>query len=75
MAAALILFFSFRAGFLTETIFPQFDDISLKSSSDAAKLMLWCVIAGFSERLVPGLLENAERRLAPSEKVAGGTAL
>ncbi|BCE03547.1 hypothetical protein [Marinicellulosiphila megalodicopiae] len=40
-----------------------------KPSQGISLLIVWCIVAGFSEKLIPGLLNNAEKKaLAESEK-------
>jgi hypothetical protein len=67
--AASILYFFFVSGLVTGSAFP-----ALKPAEDGttaphvwlgtlAMLIVWCFIAGFSERLIPGLLAKTEARL------------
>jgi hypothetical protein len=37
-----------------------FRDTYPASGSDLAKLLFWCFVAGFSERLIPQILGKAE---------------
>ncbi|HVS12075.1 MAG TPA: hypothetical protein VMS76_19600 [Planctomycetota bacterium] len=74
---ALVLLFFMVSGILSGTVFPEFTagepvagasattDLIVNSKS-VVLLVLWCFIAGFSEKLVPGLLADSERRAAGS---------
>jgi len=62
--AGCILYFFLRAGLLAGGIFPSLtniDDVS-KPGKDLALIIVWGFIAGFSEKLVPGLLEKTESK-------------
>ncbi len=67
--AGAVLYFFLRSGLLGGGAFPQLTTLDAASGpgKDLALLMIWCFIAGFSEKLVPSLLEKTEAR-------AGGTA-
>ena len=52
IGAALICYYFFRAQLLTGSLFPYFT------------LIIWCFIAGFSEKLVPSILSKTEGQLA-----------
>lgn len=69
---ALVLYGMFAAGILQGALFPEFkglDDpyksfnemfrsLEPKSQMDAAKALIWGFIAGFSERLVPNIIDR-----------------
>jgi hypothetical protein len=80
---AIVLFTIFLAGLLTGSLFPEFpvgvwDGVDLSKlwwmvpsdADEAAKLIVWCLLAGFSERLIPdflsGLTQQLDRRAAPA---------
>jgi hypothetical protein len=67
--AAFVLYTIFLGGLLDGTFFPSFEQIPLnkyelsqvfwvvpKDSSGGAKLLAWCILAGFSERMIPDAL-------------------
>ncbi len=65
IGAALICYYFFRAELLTGSLFPDFGDerqIDLNSKSFFT-LIIWCFIAGFSEKLVPSILSKTEAQL------------
>ena len=63
----LLIFLLFVGGLVQGSLFPDFSKTNgwsslLFSFHDWAKLMVWCFLAGFSERLVPSLLQNVMGR-------------
>ncbi len=79
VCGALIAYLFLRAQFLTGTVFPDFAQVSIQyvqvepdksvgmafvmPSKDLALLNIWCLVAGFSEMLVPGMLTSSEQQL------------
>jgi hypothetical protein len=70
--AACILYLFFHSGFLSGSAFPNLTGSTACRTDGAtdclkmsmvALLMVWCFVAGFSEKLVPGLLARAERKV------------
>jgi len=72
---ALVLLFFMISGVLSGTVFPDFAAGEpgggsaatanlVVNSKSLVLLVLWCFIAGFSEKLVPSLLADSERRAA-----------
>jgi len=62
--AASILYFFFVAGLVTGTAFPDLHkDKPEEWLAQLALLVVWCFVAGFSERLIPGLIARTEARL------------
>lgn len=67
--AASILYFFFVSGLVTGSAFPELKPVAAGSTAPhvwlgtLALLIVWCFIAGFSERLIPGLLAKTEARL------------
>ena len=65
VGAALICYYFFRADLLSGSLFPDFrseKEITLSSRSFFT-LIIWCFIAGFSEKLVPSILSKTEAQL------------
>lgn len=84
---ALILFTMFVSGLLKGSLFPEFQNLPLtnvdvsklfwmapEGSGESGKLIVWCVLAGFSERLIPDFLSGLARRAEASARAttAGG---
>jgi hypothetical protein len=71
--AGCVLYFFLRSGLLGGSAFPQLTTLDTAGEvprKDLALLIIWCFIAGFSEKLVPSLLEKTESRAgstAPGE--------
>jgi len=65
VGAACILYFFLVSGVLGGTAFPSLkpDPALGLAPKDLALLIVWCFIAGFSERLVPALLAKTEERV------------
>lgn len=62
VGAALILFFFLESELLAGEAFPSLDEHASPRGKELALLLVWCFIAGFSEKLVPNLLARTERR-------------
>jgi hypothetical protein len=68
---AIILYVVFSTGILKESVFPTFPMLAgnplltshLVSHVVEAQLMLWSVVAGFSERVVPDFLSGLSREI------------
>jgi hypothetical protein len=79
--AACILYLFFHSGFIAGSAFPNLTGSEMCSDgtthclkmSMVALLMVWCFVAGFSEKLVPGLLARAERKADGDFAVAPGS--
>lgn len=71
--AGCVLYFFLRSGLLGGSAFPELtilDTEGVAPRKDLALLIIWCFIAGFSEKLVPSILEKTESRAgstAPAE--------
>ena len=70
--AASVLYFFFVSGLVSGSAFPDLHAASkLPAATDTsnwqldtfALLVVWCFVAGFSERLIPGLLARTESKL------------
>jgi hypothetical protein len=80
VCGALIVYFFLRSGIAEGALFPAFDQIKIElvnigggdavpmayvmPSKSLALLTFWCFLAGFSEKLVPNILNSTERQLA-----------
>ena len=64
--AGCVFYFLIRSGLLKGNAFPDFDALDGGGfpEEQLALLIVWCFIAGFSEKLVPSLLEKTEARAA-----------
>ena len=66
MVSGLLLFYAFESGILTGVFFP---DLSTENTNlfsgerNAALLIVWCFVSGFSEKLVPDLLNKTEQNI------------
>lgn len=64
---AIILMLFFWSGLISGELFPVISFgqyMTIYSQDNLAKLLVWSFIAGFSERLVPQLIENIEKRVS-----------
>ena len=70
---ASILYFFFVSGLVTGAAFPDLMNAARQPTDKPppldvfAMLEVWCFIAGFSERLIPGLLAKTESKLNPAD--------
>jgi hypothetical protein len=62
VCGALILYFFIQSQTVKGTIFPQLDGPT-SNPEDTALLIMWSIIAGFSESLVPSILSTTSRNL------------
>jgi hypothetical protein len=64
VCGALILYFFLQSQAVEGKIFPQLDGLASKvPDKDTALLIMWSIIAGFSESLVPSILSTTGRNL------------
>jgi hypothetical protein len=76
-ALGLIFYAFIASGLITGTFFPEFKnltsvyegnfvdffkDVSPKTNNDILKAMIWCFIAGFSEKLVPNTIDKLAKK-------------
>jgi hypothetical protein len=63
--AASVLYFFFVSGLVTGAAFPNLKATTAPTAwlDMFALLVVWCFVAGFSERLIPGLLARTEAKL------------
>lgn len=84
MVGALILLAVFMSGLLKGSVFPEFPDpyihgmelsqllwIVPEKSGEVSKLIVWAVIAGFSERLIPDVLTQLTQQARAAESARG----
>jgi hypothetical protein len=79
MCGALIVYFFLRLDIMTGPLFPEFKDVAIYyvdihkvdsvqmsfvlPSKALALLTFWCLLAGFSEKLVPNILSSTEAQM------------
>lgn len=81
--AAFVLYTVFAGKLLLGGLFPEFHALTTSASdaavitrtlpnagTDLAKLVFWCILAGFSERLIPDLLTNFSESARQASRVA-----
>ena len=61
--AGCVLYFLVRSGLLGGEAFPKIDDLVKGDFKNLALLIIWSFIAGFSEKLIPGILEKHASRV------------
>ena len=63
--AGCVLYFLVRSGLLGGQAFPNIDNLgnAQEAPKNLALLIIWCFIAGFSEKLVPSILEKSAARV------------
>jgi hypothetical protein len=61
-AAGTILYFFIRSGLVSGAAFPELAAGAAVDPGPFAHLVVWCFLAGFSEKLVPSLLAQSERQ-------------
>lgn len=70
---AIIMLSLFVGGFLQGSLFPKFEDGSWLSlnfrSGDWGQLVIWSFVAGFSERLMPGMVDRIASQMEKSNTV------
>jgi hypothetical protein len=68
--AASVLYLFFFSGLLSGAAFPSFTEgdpcgaLRCVRTKDIALLVVWCFIVGFSEKLIPGLLDKTGSKLS-----------
>ncbi len=67
VCGALIVYFFLQSQTVKGAIFPQLDGLP-SEVKDIALLMMWSIIAGFSESLVPSILSTTGRYLEEARK-------
>ena len=67
VGAGLVFMYFLQAGLIEGAFLP---DLSAMSTAlelkDHAMLVIWCIVAGFSEKLVPGVIAKVESSVNPS---------
>ena len=71
MIGAIIVFYAILGNLLSGDLFPNLADLkfepNVKPGKDFAKLVIWCFLGGFSERLVPDFLTRTEAAAAKAK--------
>ena len=89
MLGALVMFFLLRSGLIEGRLVPEMEQLGLGSlfpsgnpkgllkpafpTSELALLVIWCLLAGYSERIVPEFLSSTEGRFLSNKKDPGET--
>lgn len=78
LGAGVFLYFVFDSGLLGDSLWPKLKNLGFAElaydnsfkvpNKDLCLLILWCFLAGFSETLVPGILDNAEQKASKTYK-------
>lgn len=72
VGAALVLFFFLQSQLLGGEAFPEIPDDVAPTGKNLAMLLVWCFVAGFSEKLVPSLLARTEQQGSDAVPVTPG---
>jgi len=72
LGAAVILYFFFESGLLEGSLWPDLENLSFNGvkslhgahvpNANWCLLVIWCFLAGFSETLVPSILQKTEQK-------------
>lgn len=72
LGAGVILYFFFDTGLLVDDLWPRLEELGFNPvvnykglevpNEDLCLLVIWCFLAGFSENLVPGMLQKTEQK-------------
>jgi len=71
VCGALIVYFFLQSRTVKGTVFPELDGLPGKvitADKDTALLIMWSIIGGFSESLVPSILSTTGRNLSEARE-------
>ncbi len=68
IGAGSIVLFLFKSGLLQGNMMPNFEKDIIQNGNNWSLLIVWCFIAGFSEKLIPNMLSKTVDQVSLNEK-------